>query len=57
LGGNSNDGSNIVTTIIIIVSLRSLVNVAQKEERDNDKQRGINRVNKNFFVIGGLQEI
>ncbi len=56
MGGNNSDGPNIVTTIII-VSLCSLVSVAQKEERDNNKQRGINRVYKKKIAIGGLQEI
>jgi hypothetical protein len=41
LGGNDNGGSNFVA-ITIVVSLCSLVNIAQKEERVNDRQRGTN---------------
>jgi hypothetical protein len=43
LGGDGS-GSNNFVAIIVIVSLQSLVSVAQKEDRNNDKQRGINIV-------------
>jgi hypothetical protein len=49
LGG----GSNFVA-IIAIASLRSLISVTQKEERENDRHKGTNRDKENFFIIGGL---
>ncbi len=39
MGGDGNGGNNFVATTAI-ASLRSLVNVAQKEERKDDKQKG-----------------
>jgi hypothetical protein len=41
LGGNGSGGNNFAATTIV-VSLHSLINAMQKEERENDKQKGIN---------------
>jgi hypothetical protein len=52
LGGNCNGNSSFVATIV--VSLCSLVNTMQKEEKKNDKQRGTNKDKEKAFTIGGL---
>ncbi len=41
MGGNGSGGNNFAATTIV-VSLHSLINAMQKEERENDKQKGIN---------------
>jgi hypothetical protein len=56
LGGNDSGGSNFVA-ITIIVSLCSLVNIVQKEERVNDSQRGTNIDQKKKIIVKNLQEI
>jgi hypothetical protein len=52
LGGTSS-GGNFATTISI-VSLRSLISIAQKKRRENEGQRGTNIDKNNFFVVGGF---
>jgi hypothetical protein len=57
LGGDGSGGSSFGATTAI-ASLRSLVSIAQKEERENDdRQRGTNRDKEKKIAIGGLQEI
>jgi hypothetical protein len=55
LGGNGNGGNNFVATTIV-ASLHSLISVAQKKERKNDKQRGTNINKEKIITIGGLQK-
>jgi hypothetical protein len=51
MGGN---GNSSFTATILVTSLLSLVNVAQKEEKENNKQRGISRDKEEKIVVGGL---
>jgi hypothetical protein len=37
--------------------LHSLVNIAQKEKKENDKQRGTNKDKEKKIAIGGLQKM
>jgi len=53
MGGNGNGGSNFATTTIV-ASLHSPVNVVQKEERENDKQRKTNNNKEKKNAIGAL---
>jgi hypothetical protein len=39
MGGNGNGSSSFVA-ITIVVSLHSLVNIARKEEKENEKKEG-----------------
>jgi hypothetical protein len=41
--GGDGSGDNNFATSTIVASLCSLVSVALKEEKENDKQRGINK--------------
>lgn len=42
MGGNGSGDNNFVVNIVV-ASLHSLINVAQKEERKNDRQRRTNK--------------
>ncbi len=42
MGGNGSCSSNFATTTIV-ASLRSLVSIAQKEKKQNNKQKGTNK--------------
>ncbi len=50
MGGNGSGSSSFVA-ITIVVLLHSLVNIARKEEKENEKKR-TNRNKENFFVVG-----
>jgi hypothetical protein len=52
LSGNGSGNNNFVATIAV-ASLHSLVIVAQKEERKNDRQRGTNINKEKKIVVGG----
>jgi hypothetical protein len=52
MGGNGNGSSNFAA-ITTITSLCSLVSAMQKEEKENDKQRGTNRDKKKKIIVGG----
>jgi hypothetical protein len=55
LGGNGSGGNNFDATIVI-VSLRSLVSIMQREEKHNEKQRKINIDKKKKYIVVGFQE-
>jgi len=48
MGGNGSGNSSFVA-INVVVSLHSLVNIAWKEEKENEKQRGTNKNKEIFF--------
>jgi hypothetical protein len=52
MGGDGN-GPNFAA-IIVVASLCSLVSVTQKENKENDIQRGINKDKEKKITVGGL---
>jgi hypothetical protein len=53
LGGDGNGDNNFVATNVV-PSLHSLISIVQKEERENDRNRGTNIDKKKKIAIGGL---
>ncbi len=53
MGGNGSGGSSFATTFVI-ASLHSLISVVQKEERENDKQKGPNKDKEKKITVAGL---
>jgi hypothetical protein len=53
MGGDGSGSSSFATTIVV-ASLHSLVNIAQKKEKENDKQRGTNKDKKKKIIVGGF---
>jgi hypothetical protein len=52
MGGDGN-GRNFVA-ITVVASLCSLVSVTQKEKKENDIQRGINKDKEKKIIVGGV---
>ncbi len=51
MGGDGN-GRNFAA-ITVVASLCSLVSVTQKEKKENDIQRGINKDKEKKIIVGG----
>jgi hypothetical protein len=55
--GGDGSGSSSFTATTAVASLRSVDSAAQKEEKENDIQRGTNRDKEKKFVVGVLQQM
>ncbi len=53
--GGDGSGCNNFGATIVVASLRSLINIAQKEEKEDDRQRKTNKNRKEKkIVVGGV---